>query len=1430
LAQSRNKSGASEPTSRRRAARAQPPRVASDETAPPAQPRQGAFPIVGIGASAGGIEAFKALLAALPDDTGMAFVFLLHLAPTHVSMLAQILARETRMPVAEVQDEPEVQPNRVYVIPPGKAMIIRGGRLHLIPDSDVPHHPVDTFLSSLAEDRGHLAVGVILSGTATDGTLGLTSIKTVGGITFAQDDSAQHDGMPHSAIGAGCVDFVLPPREIAAELVRLAHHPYVTAASEEAGAPDEVGQILELVRNHSGVDFAQYKSNTLHRRIRRRMALHKLSAFREYAAYLKQHAEEAEALYQDMLISVTNFFRNAEAFEALKTQALPRLFTNRSRQDPIRVWVLGCSSGEEAYSLAIVLAEYIADTRSPVPVSLYATDLNNAAIERCRAGFYPKSIADDVSAERLQRYFVEVDGGYRVAKSLRDMCIFARQNVLTDPPFSRMDLVSCRNVMIYMEAGLQRKLLHTLHYALKPQGFLFLGPSETIGSNRELFEPEDVKHKIFLKKPTTLGAEQAFPVGPYTPLLSERRPGPERWGEPVKDVQADLQREADRVLLTRYVPAGVLLSGDLEVLQFRGDTGLYLSPAPGKASLNVLKMAREGLLVSLRALLQKAKKEDAPVSEANVRVRSNGGFRPVAVTVIPIKRGGTQQRWYWVLFEDVERFERREESDRKGARPRSRGARKAENKLLQDKDDQIVRLTQELGATREYLQSVIEQQEAANEELQSANEEVQSANEELQSINEELETSKEEIQSSNEELRTVNEELHNRNEELSRLNDDLNNLLGSVEIAIVMVWQDLRMRRFTPLAEKHFNLIPTDIGRPIGDIKLNFEVHDLPRLLRESIDTVAIKELEVQDQRGRWYLLRVRPYRTQENKVDGAVVALFDIQALKLNQEILERQSKLLEQTHEAIFARDMDGEILYWNRGAELLYGYSASEAMGRNKFELLGTDEAHRKNLREALENGGQWEGELTHRTQSGRSLVIDSTQVVVRQGTRKLVLETNHDVTERKHLAEALRRQVEELALADRHKNEFLAMLAHELRNPLAPLRNAVHILKRQGATHEMASQARDLIERQVTHMTRLVDDLLDAARINRGQVQLQMQSIELQTVLKRAAESMQHTIEGRRQRLSMELPESPVVLEADPARLEQVFGNLLSNASKYTPEGGEIRVSAELAQPEEAGGASGGRAIVRVGDDGIGIEPGMLSRVFDLFTQADRSLERAQGGLGIGLSVVRSLVELHGGKVSVQSDGQGRGSEFTVELPVMPQRKGRDGRPVVAGADADPAPVTGARGASSGTRARSAPPDGSSSSVLPIAGDRPRATTRVLVVDDNADIAESTALILRLAGYTVKKALSGQEALELASSFEPSVVLLDIGMPGLDGYAVARRLRDEPALKNALLIAVTGYGTSADRSRAKAAGFDRLLVKPVDPGALQRLLTDLAGART
>src|SRR6266853_791821 len=795
--------------------------------------------------------------------------------------------------------------------------------------------------------------------------------------------------------------------------------------------------------------------------------------------------------------------------------------------------------------------------------------------------------------------------------------------------------------------------------------------------------------------------------------------------------QLDMQREAERVLLTRYVPAGVLVNAEQEVLQFRGETGLYLTPAPGKPSLNVLKMAREGLIVPLRSLLQRVKTENAAVSDHGVRVKSNGGHREISLSVVPIGEAASAERRYWILFESSE--DTRVSTSSARPRQRKRGWRAGAPRTEEASGQQEMRLTQELAATRDYLQSVIEQQEAANEELQSANEEVQSTNEELQSINEELETSREEIQSSNEELTTVNEELQNRNEELNRANNDLNNIFSSVQMAIVMVWPDLRIRRFTPIAEKLLNLIAADVGRPIGDIQMNLSVRNLRELLSEVIETVAVKELEVQDKQGRWYLLRIRPYRTVDNMIDGAIVALVDIDLLKQSQDILQRHARMLEQTHDAVLVREMDGTIVHWNPGAELLYGYSSSEAQSRRTQDLLGGTEQQREAVGRALAAGGRGSGELVQYARDGRQITVDNRELLFTEGERTLVLETNRDISERRRLEGSLRSRVEELASADRHKNEFLAMLAHELRNPLAPLRNAVQIMKMVGEGSETDRNARELVDRQVTTLARL--------------------------------------------------------LEADPVRLEQVFANLLSNAAKYTSDGGEISVLIERTETHASAGTS--QAVVRVRDNGIGIEPEMLDRVFDLFFQVDQSLARTQGGLGIGLSLARTLVELHGGRVEAISAGLGRGSEFAVYIP-LPSRT-----------------------TESGAEGEDERPDEGGTSSVSASGPQ-----RVLVVDDNEDIAESTSRLLALRGHEVKVALDGEQALRLAASFHPTTVLLDIGMPGLDGYQLCRKFR--AGLVSATLVAVTGYGEAQNRARAKEVGFDHYLLKPVALETLESLL--------
>ena len=1348
------------------------------------------FPIVGVGASAGGLEAFTQMLSALPVDTGMAFVLVQHLAPKHPSLLAEILSRTTAMPVTEVQDEPRVQPNHVYVIPPNRNMVISRGSLQLLPRKGArgQHRPIDFFLCSLAKDQRDRAVGVILSGTATDGTVGLEEIKAEGGITFAQDDTAQQSSMPRSAVASGCVDFVFPPGEIAREIGRIARHPYVAPSSParrkaSAGTPN-LGPILEIVRKAMGVDFSLYKASTLYRRITRRMVLHKMEGLQDYARFLRKNPGEVEALYQDTLINVTSFFRNPETFEALKDGVLPKLFQNRTRQEPLRVWVLGCSTGEEAYSMAIILTELAEARGSQLPVQVFATDLNGAGIDKARAGVYSKNIAHDVSPERLRRFFAEVDGSYRISKKIRDMCVFARHNALTDSPFSQIDFISCRNLLIYLETALQEKVVPLLHYALKPGGFLLLGSSETIGSYRDLFEVKDPAHKIYAKKPGMRRMPLGQPAGLHQGQ-TDLGLGPGRLQQ--AGGRADAQKEADRILIARYAPPGVLIDADLEILQFRGDTGPYLAPAPGKASLNLVRMAREGLLVTVRAAINRARKEGASVREEGLRVKSDSGIREVDVEVIPIRASTAGKEEFLVLFEDAAPASLRKKSG-KGKIPRLDKAAAGEEATAREN----VRLVQELADTREFLQAVIEQQEAANEELQSANEEAQSANEELQSINEELETSKEEIQSSNEELATVNDELQNRNLELNQLNDDLGNLLGSIQMAIVMLGQDLRVRRFTPMAGRIFDLIPSDVGRPIGDTKFNFNVPGLEPLLAEVIDTLSVRESEVQDRQGHWYSLRIRPYRTLENKIDGAVILLVDVDTLRRAREYAE---SIVATVRESLLVLDGNLRVQSASRSFYATFQVTPEETEGRFLYELGGGRPWNIPELRRLLEevslqdnvlNG--YEVEQEFEDIGRKTMMLNARQLFQQSGQNSSILLAIEDITKRKQLETALGQRVNELAAADRSKNEFLALLAHELRNPLAPLRHAAQVLEVAGGDGAMAERAREMMNRQIHNMARLIDDLLDVSRITQGKIRLRKQPVDLATLLTRAVELTRQQVEARGQELSLSPPSELVEIEADPTRLEQIFGNLLSNASKFTSKGGHIWVSAELVN---GGPQPSDEVVVRVRDDGVGMAPETLPRVFELFMQADRSLDRTGGGLGIGLTLVQRLLALHGGSIEARSAGLGEGSEFVVRLPALP-----------------PAPEELKGDSEAGNSI------GAGSSVAP-----PR---RILVVDDNVDTAESLALLLRLRGHEVEVAYDGSAALEAAGSFHPEIVLLDIGLPELDGYQVASRLRERRRTAKMMLVALTGYGQEEDQHRAREAGFNHHLTKPVDLPILYELL--------
>jgi two-component system CheB/CheR fusion protein len=880
------------------------------------------LPVVGIGASAGGLEAISLLLRQLPNDTGMAFIFVQHLDPQYESELTRILGRATTMPTTQVTNNLRIEPNHVYVIPPNVVMTMTRGVLKLRPRSRIipAHGAIDLFFESLAKDRKDRAIGVLLSGTATDGTQGLEAIKAEGGITIAQDDTAKYDSMPRSAINAGCVDFVLSPEKIAKELDLIARHPYVRgeglrsdldrslaeaypedaeiraeeirsssshhwkATARVKSAENGLKKILTLLRNHSAVDFTLYKPSTIHRRIMRRMVLNRLASLDEYAAMLHRNPKELSALYSDVLINVTGFFRNPDAYEVLKKKVFPKIVTGR-RFDPVRIWIAGCSTGQEAYSIAMIYSEFIEKIPRAPRLQVFATDLNEDLLDRARQGLYSKSLVTDISPERLRRFFTEEDGGFRVNKYLRAQVVFARQNIINDPPFSRIDLISCRNLLIYFDQELQKKALLVFHYALNPKGFLFLGSSESTGTYNNLFDTVDKKAKLFSKRPIPTPMLR-FPLKPAPEVVkqssqAERAKESNAGSHP----ESDALREADRITIGRFAPPSVVIDSNLDIIQFRGATSRYLLPSSGKASFNILKMAREGLTLPLHKAINEAKKDKKPVVREGISIKHGAETIGLTIEVLPLRN--VKQETYLVLFDETVPLSRKRPGvpvDVESNRLRKRKPGKKEEPATV-----ASRLKQELAETRDYLQAVQEQYEAANEELQASSEEVQSANEELQSINEEVETSKEELESSNEELTTVNEELTNRNNELSQLTADLNNFLAAVNLPILLLGRDFTIRRFTPPAEQLFNLLASDIGRYIGGIKHNLKLPELEQILEDVIKTVSMRELEVQDNEGKWYTLRARPYMTADHRIDGVVLLLVDIDALKRSEIDIKR-------------------------------------------------------------------------------------------------------------------------------------------------------------------------------------------------------------------------------------------------------------------------------------------------------------------------------------------------------------------------------------------------------------------------------------------------------------------------------------------------------------------------------------------------------------
>ena len=979
-------------------------------------PRGHGFPIVGIGGSAGGLDAFTRLLKGLRDDTGMAFVFVQHLDPHHESQLPEILASNTTMPVRSVTDGMTVRPNEVFVIPPNVTMVLQDGALGLARRAPGLHLPIDAFFESLAQVQGGRAIGVVLSGNASDGSLGVKAIKMECGITFAQsEETAQYLWMPRNAIATGAVDYVLSPSDIAEELNSLSRHPYIRVVKpdlpEQEALPDgdgELQRIFKVLKSGTKVDFLHYKPNTVRRRIGRRMIVRRTGTLREYADFIESNPDEVRELYRDLLVSVTNFFRDPEVFKSL-THLLAGVLRSRKGGEPFRIWAPGCATGEEAYSLAICVQELIEEQRVRIPIQIFGTDISDVALDRARAGFYTDVIAQDVSAERLRRFFFRTDRGYQVAKPIREACIFARQDINNDPPFGHMDLVSCRNLLIYLDNTLQRRVLPIFHYSLNSEGLLLLGTAESIGTASDLFAPVDKQHHIYMRKaaPTRLSYNLAPRGGVReVPEALKGRHGPE----------FDLQKKFDLVIQSKYAPAAVVIDSEFRILHFRGRTGFYLEPSSGEATLNLLRMVRTPLTMPLRRAVHSAHANNVSVQESGIKVENQNETRQVDVEVTPISGSSSDQRYFVIVFQSAGNLDG---AERKTVPVQLREAAENESPLAA----QVIELQKQIAELREQLRNANEDHEAHAEELRAANEEVSSANEELQSTNEELGTTKEELQSANEELSTLNEEMQNRNHELTMLNNDLVNLLSAVDVAFLTVDKDLRLRRFSATAEKYVGVKSIDLGYQLTHVNSQFNLASLLPPMHKVVETLTVDQREMQSREGRWFSATIRPYRTVDDRIAGAVLVFVDIDPLKRmlrsTEEARDFAEGMVETVREPLLVLDRDLRIQRATAAFYEMFGVVRGETEGRLLYDL-GNGQWNHARLRELL--GGALFGnepfqdfEIEHDFPhiGKRTTRLNARRIFPANDEDRRVLLAIEDVTRPRHDAEVRYRRLFETA---------------------------------------------------------------------------------------------------------------------------------------------------------------------------------------------------------------------------------------------------------------------------------------------------------------------------------------------------------------------------------------------------------------------------------
>jgi two-component system CheB/CheR fusion protein len=1451
--------------------------------------------IVGIGASAGGLESLEQLFKHLPADTGMAFVVVQHLSPDFRSMMDELMARYSEMPVHLASDGMLVEANRIYLLPPRKEMIIRERRLMLTDKDPLVglSLPIDQFFRSLALDLGPQAIAVVLSGSGSDGSRGILDVKRAGGLVMVESPvSAKFDGMPLSAQSTGTVDHTCVPRDIARVLCGLA--PLEPVEDEETfGVDAPIEGILRLLRDGFGIDFSLYKASTVARRIQRRVDLRRIESIPVYLEQLRTDPAELSSLYQDLLIGVTQFFRDPQAFATLENEVIPSLLDRVPADQELRIWIAGCATGEEAYSLAMLFYEAFVAKGRVVNMKILATDVHHSSLEFAGLGIYGQDQLANVSPRRLERFFAKRPSGFQISQDLRQLIVFARHNVTKDAPFTKMHFISCRNMLIYFQPHAQRTVLSLFHFGLASGGVLFLGSSESPGALSDEFTVIDERWKIYSKRrDVQLLAQLRLPLGRRTS------------GRPKAPVELPRAQGADPLilatydqLLDRYMPPSLLIDEDRSLVDSFGGAERLLKVRRRRPSNSVLDLLDGELRTVVAGALQRVFKDKAAVRYSGVRLPDDddGSERRCNLSATVFTHPRTGNRHVLVAFEDA--------TSSAAAPPEAESAPPS-TPVDNVSRERLETLETELAYTRETLQATIEELETSNEEMQATNEELVASNEELQSTNEEL-------HSVNEELFTVNAESQQRILELRELNADIQHLLEGTDVGTVFLDHELRIRRYTARIASVFRFVPHDVGRQISDFSHNIERPNLMADIERVLRTGATVADEVRDRAGTSYFLRILPYRVSPPRADGdasdgapvgAVLTITDISALDKARARLAQLSAIVESSDDAIVGKTLDGVITTWNRGAEKLYGYTAEEAIGKNVRMLLvpGTNHEFEVYLK-AVANGQKVEHaqemqirkdgtridvsvtlspifdpagaivgvsaiardisplvsaqrELEDREERIR-LILDSTAEailgldrdgvctfcnpaavrvlgyrssdeligravhplihhtgidgqphdehtchihrvyrdgigthvvddllwradgtslpveywsypVLRNGLLVGAVVTFLDITDR-------RRAEDEVRTAARRREQFLAMLSHELRNPLAAVLNAIKVMQQGDLDRETLARCQAVVERQARHMARLLDDLLDVSRVTRGKFELRKEDLDLRSPITAAVESAGPKLQEREIRLELSLPDAPLPVRGDASRLQQVVVNLLTNAANYSPSGSRVAINLV---------SKGDVAELRVVDQGMGIDRDMIGKIFELFVQAEQPLDRALGGLGVGLSLAKSIVELHAGTIEAHSDGPGRGSEFVVRIPL--QRHALRERP------------------------REVQPQMS--------------RCRIVLVEDQIDEREMLRIVLERRGHVVLDAVDGHAAVELIEREHPDVALIDIGLPGMSGYDVARAIRGREHLDDVILVALTGYGAPTDIAASREAGFDDHVIKPADLSRIEHIL--------